>query len=162
MKKALSVLYRRLNKFLKLSLREKWFLAEAVILLGAGRLTVLLFPFSIIKKHIEKDIGSSVRPKNNNDSETVRLVKWSVQCMSRYTPWKSKCFAQAIAAQRMLRKRGITSTMHFGVDKDSEGGLVAHAWLKCGVLVVTGNQGMKRFKEVVYIGNNVGNDINLL
>ena len=32
-------------------------------------------------------------------------------------PWRSDCFPQAIAANRLLRKYGLTSTIHLGVDK---------------------------------------------
>ena len=82
----------------------------------------------------------------------VDMVKWSVAVMSRYTLWNSNCFAQALAAYNMLIRRGIPSTLYFGLAKEAEGKMIAHAWLMYGDTVITGGREKKRFQTIMQIG----------
>jgi hypothetical protein len=47
---------------------------------------------------------------------------------------------QALAAAALLRRRGTGATLYLGVAKTAGApeGLSAHAWLRCGELVLTG------------------------
>ena len=58
-----------------------------------------------------------------------------------------KCLAQAIAAQRLLKKKHIPSELYLGVHK-TNGALKAHAWLKCGERYITGKKGSNQFTTV--------------
>ena len=60
--------------------------------------------------------------------------------MCSRTAWESKCLVRALTAQRLLKKKGIPSTMYLGC-KMEEGNMVAHAWLRVGKLYVTGGNG---------------------
>lgn len=66
--------------------------------------------------------------------------------------FKFKCFAQAIAAQRLLKKRNIPSELYLGVNKN-DATLKAHAWLKCGDIFVTGKKGHESFTSVICYHN---------
>jgi hypothetical protein len=48
----------------------------------------------------------------------------------------------------MLQRRGITSTLYLGVDHGEEKWLDAHAWLRCGEVIVTGGAGAERFRII--------------
>jgi hypothetical protein len=48
----------------------------------------------------------------------------------------------------MLQRRRIPSTLYFGVAKDPDGNLKAHAWLRSGTQMVTGAAGRKQFTVV--------------
>lgn len=56
------------------------------------------------------------------------------------TPWESKCLVRALAAQRLLCRRGLSSTLYLGCGME-EGKMVAHAWLRFGEMYVTGGDG---------------------
>lgn len=56
------------------------------------------------------------------------------------TPWQSKCLVRALTAQRLLYRRGISTTLYMGCGVE-EGKMVAHAWLRCGKIYVTGGDG---------------------
>ena len=56
------------------------------------------------------------------------------------TSWESKCLVRALTAQKLLKKKGISSTLYLGCGFD-EGKMVAHAWLRCGEFYVTGGDG---------------------
>jgi hypothetical protein len=51
------------------------------------------------------------------------------------------CLVDALAAELMLRRRGVPSTLHIGVRAPlAATPLDAHAWLECGGTVVVGGQ----------------------
>ena len=56
------------------------------------------------------------------------------------TTWESKCLVRALTAQKLLKRKGIHSTMYLGC-KLEDGKMVAHAWLRCGQIYVTGGNG---------------------
>ena len=56
------------------------------------------------------------------------------------TPWESKCLVRALAAQRLLCRRGLSSTLYLGCGME-EGKMVAHAWRRFGEMYVTGGDG---------------------
>ncbi len=68
--------------------------------------------------------------------------------MRRNMPWQSKCLDQAIAAHQMLRRRGVPSTLYLGVAKEGDSALSAHAWVRCGRLLVVGGEGRHRYTVV--------------
>ena len=47
---------------------------------------------------------------------------------------------RALAAQRLLCRRGLSSTLYLGCGME-EGKMVAHAWLRFGEMYVTGGDG---------------------
>jgi len=78
----------------------------------------------------------------------IRRVAWAVRRTSRYTPWRSNCLAKAIAGRCMLRRRRIASTLYFGVARDADSQLAAHAWLQSGGIVLTGGSNLERYAVV--------------
>lgn len=56
------------------------------------------------------------------------------------TAWESKCLVRALTAQKLLKNKGINSTLYLGCGFD-EGKMVAHAWLRVGSFYVTGGDG---------------------
>jgi len=69
-------------------------------------------------------------------------VTWSASRVGARMLPKRPCLTQALVAQFFLWRRGDTSTsMHIGVNKDSDGGLLAHAWLECDGRVIIGGTG---------------------
>lgn len=70
----------------------------------------------------------------------------AVKIISRHLPWESRCLDQTIAAWLMLKMRGVTGTAYIGVAQDSGKNFRAHAWLRYGTLIVTGDQGLESFQ----------------
>ena len=60
------------------------------------------------------------------------MISQAIHIVSKYTFWESQCLVKAIAAMRMLEKRGIESTLYLGTAKDESGKIIAHAWLRSG------------------------------
>jgi len=75
-------------------------------------------------------------------------IGWAVRGLGRRLPWMSQCLVQAVAATWMLQRRRIPSTLYFGLAKDPDAHLKAHAWVRCGTGVLTGNEGRDGYTVV--------------
>jgi hypothetical protein len=53
-----------------------------------------------------------------------------------------------LAATWMLQRRDISSTLYFGLAKDSNRGVKAHAWVRSGARILTGAEGHEDFEVV--------------
>jgi hypothetical protein len=91
--------------------------------------------------------------------EVVEEISWAIQAMASRVPWDSRCLAQAIAGYRMLLKLGIASTVYFGVKKDPDQdpamAFNAHAWLRCGSCIVTGEAGHADYRILCQFSRGV-------
>ena len=90
--------------------------------------------------YLDNAATSLLKPKEV-DEEIVKLAKkisWIVTTIAKYTPWESKCLVQALTAQKMLKKQGVSTTLYLGVKKDNNNQMLAHAWIRCGDYFVTG------------------------
>ena len=98
-------------------------------------------PFSRLARHLGQQLKESPIDVPTAHLLEARRVAWAVQRASCFTPWKSNCFPQAIAAKYLLHRRGIASTLYLGAAFKMRSELTAHAWLRCGSLYVTGGAG---------------------
>jgi hypothetical protein len=132
-----------LGKFLALSGREQRMLMEASLLLVAARAAIRCIPLKwyapvLLGKHNEE---TPWRDEKRADARMLEQIRWAVDLISGRMPWRRKCFAGAMAAHLMLRRRGIPSTLYLGVCKPDGSTLAAHSWLRCGAIFVTGGTG---------------------
>lgn len=122
--------------------------ARAVCWTGVARILILFVPlrqFSfLLGEHMKQTPGAL----SGESPELLRSVTIALARAGRYVPWRCKCYEQAIAAKMILRGKKIRTTLYYGVAKDPEGKLIAHAWLRCGDYIVTGRRGMERFTVV--------------
>ena len=58
-------------------------------------------------------------------------------------PWKPTCFHRALAAQAMLRRRGVSTTLYYGAATLPDRGLTGHVWVQDGPVGVVGRQAAK-------------------
>lgn len=132
---------KRINKFLfKVSIKEKLLFVEAFFLTGLMRAKILKVPFNKLKEELGTYNTESVDDVVIDDYKKAKIVRDVVVTISKFTPWESLCLVQAMTVQRMLKKRGISTTIYLGVNKENQN-MVAHAWIRCGKMFVTGGDG---------------------
>ncbi len=126
---------------------ERWLLLEAFLLLGVARLLVLTIPFRWLAGSLGQHMSESDTRANPTDLRQAGLIGHAVRSAANNTPWQSVCLPQAIAAQWMLKRRRIAATLYLGVAKDltKTQQLAAHAWLRCGDVILTGGHSHKDF-----------------
>ena len=71
----------------------------------------------------------------------AKKVSYAVNRVCNKTRWESKCLVRALTAQKLLSKKGIQTTMYLGCGLDENKKMIAHAWLRCGRMYVTGGNG---------------------
>jgi hypothetical protein len=126
------------------TIKDYCFFAEAWLLLAYSRLLLLFRPFNKILPVLKNDVA----PTKDADIALLMQVQLSIARASKKSPWRTKCFEQALTARMMLKRRGFATTTYFGVLKNSDS-LEAHAWLKFGEFVVTG---WKKMDDYTVIG----------
>lgn len=145
-------LWRRLSHFLRRPWRDQSLFIQAYLLLGLARLAINALPFPKLTKYLGVSKVESSADLPVLHLEEARRVAWAVRSASRYTPWKSNCFPQAIAAKYLLKRKGIASTLYLGAAFKARTELEAHAWLRCGPFYVTGGAGHIHFGTVGIFG----------
>jgi transglutaminase superfamily protein len=70
----------------------------------------------------------------------AQRVGSAVSRVARLLPWHPTCLRQALATQRMLRRRQIACRLHLGVTHPSVG--TAHAWVTVEDRAVVGRSGL--------------------
>ena len=70
----------------------------------------------------------------------VAQIAWAIGAVARRVPFRADCVIQALAAQRWLRRRGLTARIHLGVARTGDG-IAAHAWLTQDGRPVVGGDG---------------------
>jgi hypothetical protein len=131
---------RRLAKFLRRSSRDRLLFLEALACSAWAKLVVHTMPFRWLAPRLGRANRETPASLPAAQRAAAVDVSWAVQAVARHVPLRFVCLPQAIAATWMLRRRRVTSTLYLGVSPDPEkkAAMVAHAWLRAGDKIVTG------------------------
>lgn len=127
-------------KFFRRSSSDRVLFFEALAALVAAKVRVHTIPFRRLAPTLGRSQAETSPAISAPDRTVAVKVSWAVQTAARYIPLGFVCLPQAIAAQRMLRRRGIASTLYLGVapDREKKESIIAHAWVRAGDKVLTG------------------------
>ncbi len=128
---------------------QRRLLVRAALMLGVMRLAIRL-PFRTVSRAVGLHRGETPESLTPEAVARAAAIGWAVRAAASYTPWESTCLMQALAATALLRRHRIDGTLYLGVARanDTPEGLNAHAWLRCGELVVTGAAERARYTPV--------------
>lgn len=141
-----------INTFEKIRSRtwaERGLLLETLLLLGLMRVAILLFPFQRIARWLKMEPGE---PQTGQISKSQRVlaerIGWAIRAAAARTPWQSACLVQALVGMLMLQRRQLPGTLTLAVAKNGimPEGFAAHAWLRCGDIILTGEGGHEQYK----------------
>jgi hypothetical protein len=133
-----------IGKFIRLPLKDVLLLLEATLWMTIAGIAVAVLPF----RHLGLLASCPVRgPKPTDQARVimVRRVRWALVTATRRAPWHAWCFQQGVAAQLMLRRRGIPSVLFYGAGSNDQSGLSAHVWVRDGDVDVIGGDIAYRF-----------------
>ncbi len=94
----------------------------------------------------EVQVGSGREKESPKEADVsqylyAKKVSYAVDQVCQKTKWESKCLVRALTAQKLLRRKKIATTLYLGCGLDENGKMIAHAWLRCGKMYVTGGDG---------------------
>jgi len=135
---ALSPPFRRLRRLGAANVR---LLAEALPALAVASAAIRLVPFKRLAARASRPGPRGAVP----EEAWLRKLAWSVDAWGSRVPWRALCFEKGLAVHRMLRRRGVPSVLHYGVARDSAGGLAAHVWVTVAGRPVIGGEEAPRF-----------------
>lgn len=137
------------------SWRERGLFFEATLGLIVAKLLVHTVPFRWFAPRLGRSQHETPRTIAPAARALAVDISWAVQAAARHLPLGFVCLPQAMAAQWMLRRRGLATTMYFGVafKADARDSLLAHAWLRAGDKIVTGENEMSRHPAIAWFGD---------
>lgn len=101
--------------------------AAAYLMVVVVRLALWCMPFRYVHRFFKR---LSVRQTPGADTHgRRRRIAAAISIVSHFMP-KASCLTQALAAQALLRLKGESAQLHFGVTRDAKGCFKAHAWLE--------------------------------
>lgn len=126
----------KLRTFLALDSVDKIATCEAIAMVLYAKFLVASVPprkwrnrFGAIATH---------STKQDADLATVRRVRLAILRALNNVPGSPNCLPQALTGRWMLERRGIASSLFIGTQRDADGKMQFHAWLKVGEEWVTG------------------------
>lgn len=131
-----------IRKFLRLPWRQKLLIPRIFVLIYWYKFRVHHRPFSELAPKIGtlgRETPVEASPRN------AWVVHELMEAMFRKIRWKDSCLIRALTAKRLLNRMGERCTLYMGVRKCEGQSMTAHAWLRCGKLIVTGGESMADF-----------------
>jgi hypothetical protein len=132
---------------MKSSTMRRNYLLEAALMLLLARLAVRVLPATRIFAWANRPL----RRINRFAADEVRWVAWSVETVGAKPYVNALCLPRALAAQAMLRRRGVASRLCLGVGHDDDA-LSAHAWTEIGQNIIVGAAEAERFTRLAQFG----------
>ncbi len=105
-----------------------------------------------IKKLLSKVTNNTTEIDNTlNPTERGRLSKIIniIDVISNHVPWRVKCFEQALTTLYMAKILNIDLNVFFGVQREIDGKINAHAWTKSGGRILTGFDEHEKYTVVL-------------
>lgn len=125
-----------LGRLTALSPRERLLVLEALVSLLWVRFVFAALPLTYALRLMKvRAVGSAT---TNTRAQSACEVQLAISRAARHAPFKAACLQQAFAGFSMLRRRGLSATVHFGVKHSADRSLVAHAWSNSGNTPITG------------------------
>jgi Transglutaminase-like superfamily len=130
----------RIRRFWYLTRREKFFFLESCILLLVANLSVKIVDFRHINRflHYWSDRKQKVVPSDDMRSD-IELIDLSLSRAANVLPGRNLCLSRSITKLIMLHRRSIPAVLLAGVKCLEDSSLTAHAWVRAGDCVTSGN-----------------------
>ena len=116
---------------LKILTAGRLLVLEAAVLLLAARVALKLLPFRRLRWYLAR--GVKQPEVQGEQRKRLKNKIYSAVCEACYRlPGEMVCFPKAIAAQTMLRRRGVGIRLVYGAARNPDTGLVGHVWPQDG------------------------------
>lgn len=113
-----------LHRLRRLSPHQRHLLSEATLTLALVSTAIRVLPFrrAILLGSVSIGHGS---PRGDVDE-----VVWAIRAIAARLPWRTVCLQMGLAAQRIMRRRGIDALLEYGIrQNDAADRLQAHVWV---------------------------------
>jgi Transglutaminase-like superfamily len=135
--------YRR---FVSLDRTRRRLVIEAAVLMVIGWAGLRLFRFQTLRRLLDHVVAVTSSRQPAAEEDVVACVRRAVVAVAARCP-AATCLVQALAADVMLRRRGLSCIMRFGVrlTRTTTEPLEGHAWVECGGSTIDAIDGRSAF-----------------
>jgi len=127
---------RRIRKFFQLSWADKRLLIQSILLLVVATLGLRGLSLSDLQ-HLLLKLANGFPRFVPASPPSGQQISWSVRVASGLVP-KATCLPRALAAQVLLIRHDYPADLKFGIAKNKDGKLEAHAWVTSGNRIIIG------------------------
>lgn len=130
-------LYRR---FARLGRSDRRLIVESAFLMALVWVGLRLLPFRTLRRILDRSAASPAARKTDwADADAIDRVHWAITALAIGFP-SATCLVQALAADVLLRRRGVACELRLGVRAGGTNTvpIEAHAWIECDDAVVIG------------------------
>lgn len=129
---------RAVGKFAHLSRAQQREVIEASVICAAARVLLATMSYRAVDALTNRVARRAVHRSTGSNSTDIDRLVYAINAAGRFVPGARNCLVRAISAKAMLGMRGCASQIHFGVAREADSELGAHAWLESGGRVVIG------------------------
>ena len=120
------------RQFQQLCWRERFVLAQALVLLPLNSLALRLVGFRRLQSALARLTplaGSPVEESAERQIAQARIVARMVRAAAWYSPFRASCLLQSLTLWWLLRRQELASELRIGVRTEADR-LEAHAWVE--------------------------------
>ena len=141
-----TVMVQPCRRFLALDRTQRGLVFEAAGLTLVACAGVRLFRFLTLRRILDRVVALTPATRLSDEEEVVSRVRRAIAAVAARCP-PATCLVQALAADVMLRRRHLSSSLRFGVRFTGNGGdpLEGHAWVECCGSTIDANDGRSAF-----------------
>ena len=117
---------------------------EALLFLLLARLALHVVPYRWLTWYLSRPVRE---PQVTGERRAYirQGIVWSLLRAARYLPGETVCFPRGIAAQAMLRRRRVGTTLYYGVTSQPDRRWRSHVWVMDGAEGVVGAYGADQY-----------------
>lgn len=132
-----------ISKYINLDKQERSLLLYTFIFSVKVRYFIKFHKMPYYVNHLGRK--SVKTEKCNYNVEDVKKLIRNIKRVNKFSFWRTKCFEDAFTLKLLLKKQAVESTIYFGVKKNDNDTLDAHAWLKIGEDCLIGCAGIETY-----------------
>jgi hypothetical protein len=111
--------------FRKLPWRERWWLAQSLVLLPVTALALRVVPLRRLRVVFDRPRSK----RRDNDVTRATRIAHMVAAAAEYGPYRATCLPQSLVLQLLLRNDGMRGELKYGVRKVDDT-VAAHCWVE--------------------------------
>jgi hypothetical protein len=122
-------------------------IVEAACYVTIARTAIRVLPFRHLTRAFERSVAHPAL-RESARRYAIADVRRAITAAASRLPGSTSCFARAVAAQAMLRRRGVRTTLFYGARTAHGRDLRAHVWLHAGDDAVVGQENAPEYTVV--------------
>lgn len=140
------MLRQLLRRLRQLSPSDRWLLLETLVHLVAAQLALRIVPFRWLIWWFQRPARQPELTEEARQA-VIQKVRLAIHYTNQWLNLNAVCFPRSLAAQTMLRRRGVSTTLYYGATTlADQGKLTVHVWLQDGDQGIVAHENSSQFQ----------------